>query len=285
MGAIPAPLISSAQGEEVVPGLGRLPALLVEQRLVVPEAVDLKGVVQDQDLAAVVAGLDRHRVQGVPDLAAVDRLGVEQRGQVGQLAGVGERGQRQLLGARVVDHVRGVAAVEAGLQLLADVGDAGVLDLGAAELLLVQLLVELGVVVAVAALEDDDVQRGVGLHPERVLGARLAAAAGARCRRRRWRSRPAGSRRRPRRPRPGRPAAGTAAASTGSGCSWVCRSFERSGESGGTPDASGVPGFQDAVVVVAAGDVGRQVDGGCLAGLEQPPDDLGDDQLGEQRRR
>jgi hypothetical protein len=35
-------------------------------------------------------------------------------------------------------------------------------------------------------------------------------------------------------------------------------------------------------VVVAAGDVGRQVDGGCLAGRQQSPDDLGDDQLGEQ---
>jgi hypothetical protein len=169
-----------AQGEEVGPGLGRLPALLVEQRLVVPEPVDLEGVVHDQELAAVVAGLERHRVQGVADLAAVDRFGVDQLGQVGQLAGVGQGGQRQLLGARVVDHVRGVAAVEARLELLADVGDAGVLDLGAAELLLVQLLVELGVVVAVAALEDDDVEGGVGLDPEWVLGARLAAALGAR---------------------------------------------------------------------------------------------------------
>ena len=168
-------MISSARARKSVPGLGRLPALLVEQGLVIPEAVDLQGVVQDQDLAAVVAGLDGHRVEGVPDLAAVDRLGVEQRGEVGQLSGVGQGGQRQLLGARVVDHVRRVAAVEAGLELLADVGDAGVLDLGGAELLLVQRLVELGVVVAVAALEDDDVEGGVGLDPERVLGARLAA--------------------------------------------------------------------------------------------------------------
>src|SRR5918996_2654010 len=43
----------------------------------------------------------------------------------------------------------------------------------------------------------------------------------------------------------------------------VCRSFEGTvGGSGGAPDASGVTVLQNAVVVVAAGDVGRQVDGG-----------------------
>src|SRR4029453_14709000 len=51
-----------------------------------------------------------------------------------------------------------------------------------------------------------------------------------------------------------------------------------SGGSGGAPDTSGVPRFQDAVVVVAAGNVGRQVDGGHIASPGQPLDALADDQ-------
>src|SRR4051795_8173444 len=45
-------------------------------------------------------------------------------------------------------------------------------------------------------------------------------------------------------------------------------------QSGRTTDSPGVPGFEAAVVLVPAGDVGRQVDRRSLARVGQPSDDF-----------
>ncbi|MDH6453542.1 hypothetical protein M2155_005950 [Streptomyces sp. SAI-119] len=87
----------------------------------------------------------------------VDRGRVQDLGEVEQLPVLVEDVDLDLLGAGVVDDVRRVARVEARLQLSGDLLGAGVGG-GDPELLLEVGLPRLGVVVAVAALEDHDVE-------------------------------------------------------------------------------------------------------------------------------
>ncbi|MGX1117096.1 hypothetical protein RKD37_002459 [Streptomyces ambofaciens] len=166
-----------ADREHLVPGLGVLRVQGVQGLLRVPVAVHRVGVVQDPDRVAVeLAHLHDAGAQRVADLLVRVVVGrrVQQRGEVGELLLAHQDAHVHLLGAGVVDEVGRVAAVEARLQGGLDLLGGGELHLGLGEGLLVQLHGVLGVLLAEAAVEEDEFHLGAVVDRERVLGGLLA---------------------------------------------------------------------------------------------------------------
>ena len=160
-----------AEGHQLVPGLRRLPAVVLEQLGVVPEPVDVQRV---RDAVGLV--LEGQRVEGaldqrVTDLRAGDVEGRrrQQRRDVEQLTLVDQGRGVEVLRTGVVEDVRRGPVDETRLQLWRDVLRAQVLDLGLGVTLVVHLLVVLRVFVAEATLEDHHVERRCRVDPERVL--------------------------------------------------------------------------------------------------------------------
>jgi hypothetical protein len=164
-----------AESLQVLPGLRDGEAVVLEDLVGVPDAVDRHHVVQGDELAVEGTGILDAAVERVADLGALEVVRVQD--VVERLELVQDRVPADLVGARVVDQVRRVAADEARLQLLRDLGGGGDLDRGPGLALLHDLRRALDVVHAVAAVEDHRVDLGVRGHAERVVG-RLRAAGG-----------------------------------------------------------------------------------------------------------
>ena len=155
-----------AQGQHLVVGLGNRPTLLLEQGRGVPEGIDRQDVVELHELAVERAGLGHPGIEGVLDHGALVVLGLDDIGQVRQLVADGVDPDQ--IGAAVVDDVGRVARDEARLQGLRDVRGRSDLD-GRTRLQLLDLLAgELRVRDAVAAVEDDRIDRRVRGHAERI---------------------------------------------------------------------------------------------------------------------
>ena len=161
-----------AERDVLVPGPGVLPATVGEELRGVPDAVRGVGVVEHQERPVVRADLDHAGQQRLAHRLAgdVEAGGVEQLAEVGQRPLGDQPVEVDLAGAGVVDDIRRGAVDEARLQGLADLLRRGVLDLRLGIGGAVHRLVRLGVLVAEAAVEDDDLQRRVLGDAERVLG-------------------------------------------------------------------------------------------------------------------
>ncbi|SDC95109.1 hypothetical protein SAMN05216270_10174 [Glycomyces harbinensis] len=160
-----------AQGDHVVPGRGVGPAVPVEEAPGVPDAPDHIGVVEEPDGPVEGPVLDHAGQERVPQRhgRVLDAGGVEEFGEVEDLVGGGERGDVEPPGAGVVHDVGRLAGHEAGLEDLADLLEAFVGDRGVRVALLVERDGVPRVLLAVAAVEHDDFQVGVGGDAERVL--------------------------------------------------------------------------------------------------------------------
>ncbi len=104
-----------AEVERLVPGLRRGPAVLLEERLRVPDAVHGHHVVERDELVPERAGGLDAGVDDVGDLLALVGVGLEEVVEFLQLVEDAEEADLVLTG--VVDEVRRVAADEAGLEL------------------------------------------------------------------------------------------------------------------------------------------------------------------------
>ena len=171
-----------AQGHRLVPRLRRGPAVLLEQARGVPDRVDREHVVERGQLAVVRARLLDATEQGVPDLRALEVVRVEDVLEVLEL--VEDRAEPDRVRTGVVDQVGRVAADEARLQLLGDLGRRRDLHRRPGVVLLHQRGGERDVVGAVATVEDHRVDRRLVRHAERVARADLAACPWCRWRRR-----------------------------------------------------------------------------------------------------
>ena len=165
-----------AERDGVVPGLGRRPAVLLEQARGVPHGVHGQHVVERRQLAVEGAGCLHATEEGVADRGALEVGGVEDVTEVLELVEDRAEADRVLTG--VVDQVRRVTADEARLELLGDLGGRRHLHRRAGEAVLHDRGRERHVVGAVAAVEDDRVGGGVLDHAERVVGT-LGATLGA----------------------------------------------------------------------------------------------------------
>lgn len=163
-----------AQRDEVLPGGGNLPAALLEQRSGVPHAHHGVDVGQLDELAAEAAGLDHTVGERVGDGHArvIEARSVQQDLQVIQLA-ILQEGLAVHRLARVVDDVRRVTGHEARLELGGDLLCRLHLDLGARQGPVVDIDEALGVLGAVPAVEEVDLQRLVGRCAERALALGL----------------------------------------------------------------------------------------------------------------
>src|SRR5690606_16229905 len=164
-----------AEVERLVPGLRRGPAVLLEERLRVPDAVHGHHVVERDELVPERAGGLDAGVDDVGDLLALVGVGLEEVVEFLQLVEDAQEADLVLTG--VVDEVRRVAADETGLELGGDVDDRVDLDLEALDLAAEHLVGVVDVVGAVAAVEDGRLDRGVRSDAERVRGALLALRA------------------------------------------------------------------------------------------------------------
>jgi hypothetical protein len=157
------------------PGLRRGPAVLLEERLRVPDAVHGHHVVERDELVLERAGGLDAGVDDVGDLLAFVGVGLEEVVELLQLVEDAQEADLVLTG--VVDEVRRVAADEARLKLGGDVDDRLDLDLEALDLAAEHLVGVVDVVGAVAAVEDGRLDRGVRGDTERIRGALLALRA------------------------------------------------------------------------------------------------------------
>ena len=164
----------------LVPGLRWGPAVLLEQRGGVPDAVDRHHVVHRDELAVEGARFLHVRVERVRDLGALVVVGVEDVVERLELLLDGVEPDGVL--TRVVDQVGRGAADEARLQLLGDLRRRRHLDRDARKVLLLLDLVggELDVVVAVAAVENHGLHARGLREPERVGGRLRGATTAAR---------------------------------------------------------------------------------------------------------
>lgn len=119
-----------AEVERLVPRLRRGPAVRLEQRLGVPDAVHRHHVVERDELVLERAGVLDAGVDDVGDLLALVGVGLEDVVELLELVENAQEADLVLTG--VVDEVRRVATDEAGLELRADVDDRLDVDLGAA---------------------------------------------------------------------------------------------------------------------------------------------------------
>ena len=196
---------------------------------------------------------------------------------------VDDRAEADRVGARVVDEVGRVAADEARLQLLRDLCGGRDLDRAAGVVLLHDLGREVDVVDAVAAVED----HGVDGRPSRPCRtgcpsrSRPSEPARRRCRcccccPRRTRGCLRGGRSGR---RPGLHARRCGGRMPSSRCSWCCSYLSWVGVSGVPTESVAVAVFEAVVVLVAAGDVGGEVDGRGRAGCRQPTGGADGEQL------
>ena len=162
-----------AEGQHLVVRLRHRPAVLLEQRRRVPQRVHREHVVQQNELAVERAWLGHAGVQRVLDHRALVVLRLDDSLSSSSWSRIVLMPIRPA--PRVVDDVRRVAGNETGLQGLGDLGRRCHLDRRSGLLLLHLLGGELGVVDAVAAVEDDGVNGRVGRHAEGIGVADLSA--------------------------------------------------------------------------------------------------------------
>ena len=119
-------LIVSHSAEHLIPGGGICPALLLEERLRVPDPADGISDVQRDLLAVHHAGVLRTGEEGFGNGLArgVQRRCSQQGGQIEQLAFGHQGAHIQRAGAAVVDAVGGIAAHKAGAQFFTHALDA-----------------------------------------------------------------------------------------------------------------------------------------------------------------